>query len=121
MFPQSTWRQTRQLLSQPHQLVDEGARSPAEGQIHALWGTEQIRDARKVTSVNLSKQQGRSAAGHDTAMDFGDLQIGADRHIDLDDLPLATQDIEKGAQVVHVVARRVTRLVGRTEPKLGRR
>ena len=100
-------RRRQQRLGEVDQPLDQPERTLAERELGAARGAEEIGDERKVGAGDVGEEQRRATCGDDPAMDFRGLEVRVDRRRDLDEIVVAAQAIEKGAEIgKHDAARR---------------
>ena len=103
--PQLARRQIGQVLGEVDQLAQEPPRPRAEGQLHPPRRAEEVGHAREVGALDVAEQQRRAASGDDPAVDLGDLEVGGDRRLHVDDLLLTPQQVQELAEVGHGAGR----------------
>ena len=65
-----------------------------ENPLDALSGAVEIDEDRKRAAAGIGKQHRRATGAVEPALDLGDLQVGVDRRVDKDSLPLGTEGID---------------------------
>ena len=99
--PQLSRREVWEVLGEADQLPQEPPRARAESQLHPARRAEEVGHAGEVGAFDVAEHQRRPAGGDDPAVDLGDLEVGGDRRLDVDDLLLAPQQVQKLAEVGH--------------------
>ncbi len=97
--PQLGRRRRQQRLGEVDEPLDQLQRALAEGELGAARGAEEIGDERKVGAGDVGEEQRRATGGDDPAMDLRGFEMGIDRRRDLDEVVVAAQAIEKGAEI----------------------
>ncbi|OPZ05245.1 MAG: hypothetical protein BWZ08_02539 [candidate division BRC1 bacterium ADurb.BinA292] len=88
-----------EFAGQAHGVFDEADGPRAEGQVDAAGRAEQIGDDGERAALDLSEEEGGSVGGDDAAVDFGQFLIGIDRGGDLDEFPLAAEQVDELTEV----------------------
>ena len=97
--PQLGRRRRQDRLGGVHQLLDQRVRPRAEGQPGAPRRAEQVGDQREARAADVREQQRRPAGGDHAAVDLGGFLVGVDGSGDLDQIAVAAQAVEEGAEI----------------------
>src|ERR1044072_260093 len=80
-------------------LTDERFGLGAESAFDASSGAEEVGDDGVAASLHLREEERRAAALDDTAVDFGEFEVGVNFRPDFDEVTLAPEQFEKRAEV----------------------
>ena len=97
--PELCRRRRHDRLDQLHDSSNQAQRPLAERHLGPPGGPEQIGDEAEVGSLDVGKEQRRSAARDDAPMDLRDFEMWIDLRLHRDEVIVTAKLVEKGAEV----------------------